>query len=102
MRNRMYQGTHPSEEAMRNTRLARGLRAVAATLIVGGIVIAAFDTAPTAGRSTPQGTGVDPVESDATGVPLVNPTRESPVSAPAAQDDDRALGRVEKSMESHG
>jgi hypothetical protein len=87
---------------MRAIRLARGLRAVAASLIVGGIVIAAFDTAPTVGRSTPRDAGVDPVENHATGVPLVSPTQESPVSAPAAQDDDPALSRVEKSMESHG
>ena len=39
-----------TDEEMRTARLARGLRAVAVTMIVGGIVIAALDTDPTTER----------------------------------------------------
>jgi hypothetical protein len=39
-----------TDEEMRTARLARGLRAVAATMIVGGSVIAALDTDPTTER----------------------------------------------------
>lgn len=43
MRSHSGSGSYESEEAMRNVWLARGLRAVAAALVVGGIVLAAFD-----------------------------------------------------------
>jgi hypothetical protein len=39
-----------TDEELRTARLARGLRVVAATMIVGGIVIAALDTEPTTER----------------------------------------------------
>ena len=39
-----------TDEEMRTARLARGLRALAVTMIVGGIVIAALDTDPTTER----------------------------------------------------
>ena len=43
MRSHSGSGSYESEQAMRNVWLVRGLRAVAAALVVGGIVLAAFD-----------------------------------------------------------
>ena len=64
-----------TDEEMRAVRLARGLRAVAASVIIGGIVIAAFEADPTAERSTSRGAGVVAAEDSATGVPLASPTQ---------------------------
>jgi hypothetical protein len=91
-----------SEDEMRTVRLARGLRAVAASVIVGGIVIAAFEADPTAVDSTSRGAGGDAEENFATGVPPVSPTQASPLSAPASREIEPVLERIERSMEHHG
>ena len=49
-----------TDEEMHMLRLARGLRAVAATMIVGGIVIAALDTDPTTEREMSRDAIADP------------------------------------------
>ncbi len=91
-----------TDEEMRAVRLARGLRAVAASVIIGGIVIAAFEADPTAERSTSRGAGVVAAEDSATGVPLASPTQVAPVSVPASREIEPALERIERSMEHHG
>lgn len=66
-----------TDEETRTVRLARGLRAVAATVIIGGIVIAAVDTVPTMERSTSRDDTADP----------------------ASRELEPALERIERSME---
>lgn len=68
-----------TDEEMRTVRLARGLRAVAATVIIGGIVIAAVDTVPTIERSTSRDDTADP----------------------ALREIELAPERIERSMEHH-
>jgi hypothetical protein len=87
----------PSDDEIRNIRLARGLRAVAATMVVGGIVLAAFDTTH-APRNVPRDAS-EAVVDYATGIPLVSP---APDVAPASGADDPALRRVDHAMENHG
>jgi hypothetical protein len=101
MRNQMNQSTYPSEEAMRNTRLARGLRAVAATLIIGGIVIAALDDGVSSSRVMPGDVPIGQTDSTGTAAPLVRPAAGAPTSRPADVDDP-ALGRLDRAMEQHG
>ena len=84
-----------TDEEMRNVRLARGLRAVAATVIIGGIVIAAFDTVPTTEREMSRDAIADPAGSSAIGVPRVSPE----LSAPASRKLEPPLERIERSME---
>jgi hypothetical protein len=86
-----------TDEEMRTMRLARGLRAVAATVIVGGIVIAAFDTVPTAERELSRDAIADPAGSPAIGAPLFSAAR----SAPASREVEPALERIERSTEHH-
>lgn len=81
-----------TEEEMRNARLARGLRAVAATVIIGGIVIAAFETTvperPTSPTALPVlGTSTS---SEPTGV-MTPPSVSEPL-----------LDRIDRTMEQHG
>lgn len=90
MRNQSRKFGDMTEDEARYLRLARGMRAVAATLIVGGIVIAAI-TAPSASLSSPDD-AVGPADSQATGLPLVNPATDS-ILAP--DHDDPALKRVD-------
>jgi hypothetical protein len=89
----------PSEDDIRNARLARGLRAVAATVIVGGIVIAALDTTAPVPRNAPRDS-IDQVDSTASGVPLVSPAAD--VAPRISGQEDPALQRVDKAMEQHG
>jgi len=86
----------PTDEEMRNLRLARGLRAVAATLVIGGIVLAALDTSHEAhsGRRD----AADAIVDTATGVPLMGPTDTSP----ATGREDPALRQIDHAMENHG
>jgi hypothetical protein len=86
-----------ADEDLRMVRLARGLRAVAATVIVGGIVIAAFDTAPPTERSTSRDATADPAGNSAISAPLVSPEP----STPASRKSEPALDRIERSMEHH-
>lgn len=81
-----------SDEEMRNARLARGLRAVAATVIIGGIVIAAVETTAPERPASPAalpvlGTGT---ASDPAGV-KVPPSGSEPL-----------LDRIDRTMEQHG
>lgn len=87
----------PSDDEIRNIRLARGLRAVAATMVVGGIVLAAFDS-PHAPRSVPRDAS-EAVVDYATGIPLVSPASDI---TPAGSADDPALRQVDHGMENHG
>jgi hypothetical protein len=87
-----------ADEDLRMVRLARGLRAVAATVIVGGIVIAAFDTTPTTERLTSRDVIADPAEDSATSVPRISPER----SAPSLREIEPDLERIERSMEHQG
>ena len=97
MRNQIGKSGAPTEDEAKYLRLARGMRAVAATLIVGGIVIAAI-TAPSASLSSPDDV-VGPADSQATGLPLVNPATDS-ILAPGQQDP--ALKRVDGVTDPYG
>lgn len=87
-----------TDDEMRTVQMARGLRAVAATVIIGGIVIAALDTAPTTERETSRDAIADPAASSAIGIPLISPEP----SAPASGELEPALERIERSMEHPG
>lgn len=87
-----------ADEDLRMARLARGLRAVAATVIVGGIVIAAFDTAPPTERLTSRDAIAEPAGDSATGVPRISPER----SAPSSREIEPDLERIEQSTEHQG
>jgi hypothetical protein len=81
-----------TQEEVRNARLARGLRAVAATVIIGGIVIAAFETTVPERPASP---AVLPVlgigtTSDPAGL-LAPPSGSEPL-----------LDRIDRTMEQHG
>lgn len=86
------------DEDLRIVRLARGLRAVAATVIVGGIVIAAFDTVPTTERLTSHDAIADPAENAALSVPRSRPA----LSGPESREVEPAVERIERSMEHPG
>lgn len=98
MRNQFGKFGDMTEDEARYLRLARGMRAVAATLIVGGIVIAAIDMAPSASLSSPDD-AVGPADSQATGLPLVNPATDS-ILAPGQEDP--ALKRVDGATDPYG
>lgn len=98
MSNHYDSSMHPSEDALQNTRLARGLRAIAATLIVGGIVIAALETGEPGSRAignVPSGA----VQPD--GAAPLAPTLVSPAARPAGSPDPM-LERLDHGMEQHG
>jgi hypothetical protein len=101
MSNPTNRNSYPSEEEMRNTRLARGLRAVAATVIVGGIVIAAFDNGLSSSRVAPGDGPIGQAGANDAAAPLVSPAADAPTSPPAVEDDP-ALGRLDRAMEQHG
>jgi hypothetical protein len=82
---------------MRTMRLARGLRAVAATVFVGGIAIAALDSGPTAELGLSRNATTDPAGSPAIGAPLFS----AEPSSPASPELEPALERIERSMEHH-
>ena len=97
MRNQSRKSRDMTDDEAKYLRLARGMRAVAATLIVGGIVIAAI-MAPSASLSSPDG-AVGPVDSQATGLPLVNPATDS-IQAPGQEVP--ALKRVDGATDPYG
>jgi len=101
MRNQTNRSNYSSEEEMRNTRLARGLRAVAATVVVGGIVIAAFDSGLSSSGVTPGDAPVGQAGATGTAAPLISPAADAPTSRPAVVDDPE-LGRLDRAMEPHG
>lgn len=90
----------PSEEQMRNTRLARGLRAVAASVIVGGLAVVTFETMVPASRSV--AANVPTTTAPARGTPLVTPAATLPDVTPAPRDADPQLQRIEEGVIHHG
>lgn len=99
MRSKIEGSVHPSEDVIRNAQLACGLRALAATLIVGGIVIAALQTE---GSSS----GAMPIETPSG---QVDPNRAAggvtPTGVPPARQGTRvepALERLDRAMEQQG
>lgn len=70
-----------SDDEIRYVRLARGMRAIAAALVVGGIVIAIFEAAPPAQRARP----TDTAPEDARAYAFVEPYAAMAIAAPAGQ-----------------
>lgn len=101
MRNRTSRSNDPSEEEMRNTRLARGLRALAATVIVGGILIAALDNGMSSSRVAPGDGPIERAGATDTAAPLDSPVADAPTAPPAIVDDP-SLSRLDRAMEQHG
>jgi hypothetical protein len=90
--------TTPDE--LRTLRLARGLRAVAASVIIGGIVIAALDTAPRPAQFVPHEVTPE-MDSGATAVPLPSgPSEAVPGNADSASEP--VLQGANAAMEPHG
>ena len=94
-----------SDDEMRYLRLARGLRAIAAALVVGGIVVATFETAPPAQRVRP----TDATPEEARAYAVVEPHAAMATAAPAAQavvaaarDAEPASARVDRDKEQRG
>ena len=86
------------DDDLRLKRMAHGTRAVAAAVIVGGIVIAAIESAPTSNRFHAL---------DATSAATEISTGESAAGAaasavPEAQESDPALQRVDQAVEHRG
>jgi hypothetical protein len=96
MRNHITSTPGWSDEDLRLKRMAHGTRAVAAAVIVGGIVIAAFESAPTTDRARVHEAA--PASSDFTGG---EPAGAAGV-VPSAGEIDPALRRLDRAMESHG
>lgn len=86
-----------SEEEARNTRLVYGLRAVAVSVVVGGLVIAVAESMMPAGARA-----VAPVvHTPASGTSFV--PAATPDAAPAAREaDDPMLNRHEEGVVHHG
>lgn len=96
--NPMTQQSFQSDEEVLNARLARGLRAVAASVIVGGIVIAALDMTPQPSGSAPQ----DGIErSSSSAAPRVSPASDAG-PMPSTGQEDPALKRTDGAVEEHG
>lgn len=94
----------PSDDEIRYVRLARGMRAIAATFIVGGIVVAMFETAPPAPRARP----TDATPEDARAYAFVEPHEAMAIAAPAARavaatrDTDSAQTRLDRGKDHRG
>jgi len=88
-----------SEEEMRNVRLARGLRAVAASVIVGGLLVIAVETMLPAGRSV--AVNAPAMQIPEHSLPLVAPAAQ-PGAAPATDTADPLLRRLEEGVIHHG
>jgi hypothetical protein len=86
-----------TDEQMLNARLARGLRAVAASVIVGGMVIAALDMAPQPSGSA-SGNEID--RSSSSAIPRVSPASDEGLM-PSTGQEDPALKRADGSVENH-
>ncbi len=86
-----------TNEEILNARLVRVLRAVAASVIVGGMVIAALDMAPQPSGS-PSADGIEGSSSSA--VPRVGPASEEGLM-PATGQEDPALKRTDGAAEHH-
>lgn len=95
----------PSDDEIRYVRLARGMRAIAATFIVGGVVVTMFETAPLAPRARP----TDATPEDARAYAIAEPHAAMAAAAPAAhadvaaaRDSDPALARHDPGRARHG
>jgi len=86
-----------SEEDQRLKRMAHGTRAVAAAVIVGGIVMAAFESTPTPDRA--RAIEAAPASSSFT---RGEPVPGAASAVPAAGEIDPALRLLGHAMESHG
>lgn len=86
-----------SDEDLRLKRMAHGTRAVAAAVIVGGIVIAAFES-----TSAPDHARVLEAAPAASDFTRGEPAAGAPNVVPAAGETDPALRRLDRAMESHG
>lgn len=100
MSNPVDSSMHTADDTLQNTRLARGLRAVAATLIVGGIVIAAMETGAPESRTAP-GDGASSVIQPGAATGVVTPAAISPDARPAGGAEP-LLDRIDRAMEQHG
>lgn len=89
-----------SEEEARNTRLARSLRAVVASVIVGGIAVIIVETMLPASRSV--AVNAPAISAPARNAPLVTPAATLPDAAPAPRDADPQLRRMEEGVIHHG
>jgi hypothetical protein len=94
-----------SDDEIRYVRLARGMRAIAAALVVGGIVVATFEAAPPPQRVRP--TNATP--EDARAYAVVEPHAAMATAAPAAQavvsaarDTDPAHARLDRGKDLRG
>jgi len=94
-----------SDDENRYLRLARGMRAIAGTLVVGGIVVATFETAPPAQRVRP----TDATPEEARAYAVVEPHAAMATAAPAAQavvaaarDAEAASARLDRDKEHRG
>ncbi len=94
-----------SDDEIRYVRLARGMRAIAAALVVGGIVVATFETAPPPQRVRP----TDATPEDARAYAVVEPHAAMATAAPAAQavvaaarDTDPAHTRLDRGKDLRG
>lgn len=104
MRNDFAGIAGPQEEDLRNVRLARGLRAVAAAVIIGGIaVIMADSIEPAAGDPSGQAMqfAMEPFA-----IPLPELTPDAALPLPAAprapREADASLGRLDHAVDQHG
>lgn len=88
-----------SEEEVRNARLARGLRAVAASVIVGGLVVVIVETMVPTSRSV--AINAPAIPAPARAMPLATPAA-LPEAAPAPGDIDPLLRRMEEGVTQHG
>ena len=98
MRSKLSTTPNWSDDDLRLKRVAHGTRAVAAAVIVGGIVIAAIESAPTSNRFHAL---------DATSAATEFSTGESATGAaasavPEVQETDPALQRVDQAVEHRG
>ena len=89
-----------SEESMRNRRLVRGLQAVVASVIVGGLGVVAVETMLPPGRSVTANAPAAPAP--ARSVPLAAPAGARTDAAPAPAAGEPLLQRIEHSVTDHG
>ncbi len=105
MRIELRRSLPPSDDEIRYVRLARGLRAIAAALVVGGIVVATFEAAPPAQRVRP----TDVTPEDARAYAFIEPHAAMATAAPAAQsvvaaarETDSAQTRLDRGEDIRG
>lgn len=105
MRFHMNKSLPPTDDEIRYVRLARSLRAVAAALVVCGLVIAMYEASPPAQRVRP----TDHQPEDARAYALVEPHAAMATAAPAdaslvaaARDLDPGYPHLDRGNEHRG